>query len=128
MSVGRRLVALVLVAVASGCDEDRGPGTVQLTVAGDTPLGAVVVELTGSGIRGVDDLPGAWLEMSPVEGAPGGGVHRLVVVLQEPGAVEVGIQVADLDDRLPRARVVQASGPEDQLLASSADVQATVRR
>lgn len=100
----------------------------RLSVSADAPLGAVVVELTGSGIQGVDELPGAWVEMSPVNGAPGGDVHRLVIVLQEPGAVELGIQVADLDHRLPEARVVQASGADDRLLAGSAAVRADVRR
>lgn len=124
-----RWTAWVLVGLGvAACDEDRGPGTVRLQVSSDVPLGAVLVELTGSGIEGVETPPGAWVELSAVQGGSGGDVHRLLVILEAPGSMDVELRVADLDDPLPRVRVVQASGADDRLLPGTGGVRANVRR
>jgi hypothetical protein len=123
-----RLGWLVVLVAAAGCDQERGPGTIQVQIAADVPLGAVVVELTGKGVEGVEPLPGGWVEGSVVQGGGGTPAYRIVAVLQTPGEMDIRVRVADLDAALPRARVVQASGADDLLLDALGVVRAEVRR
>lgn len=122
------VLAGVLLLGAGGCDGDRGPGTVRLRVAGEVPLGAVVVELVGKGIEGVDPIPDGWVEGAPVQEGTGNRAYRIVAVLQEPGMVDVGVRMADLDDPLPRVTVVEAADGFDRLLTAPGSVTAVLRR
>ena len=53
MSLRRAALALAAVTLLAACDNGpSGPGTLSATVSGPTPLGAVLLEVTGPGVRG----------------------------------------------------------------------------
>lgn len=118
----------ILVLGVSACEKDRGPGTLELEVSAAVPLGAVLLELRGKGIEGVDPISGGWIEGHPFTDAGGAEGYRIVAVLQAPGGFRIGVRVADLDDRLPRVDVVEASGAYDQPVQPVGSVEAKIRR
>ena len=106
----RWAVLLFSVAFAAACSDDpRGPGTLELVVRGPAPLGAAVVQITGSGVTGAEGAVPGWVELIPV--APSGStpVHRLVIVQEAAGDLRVRLAVSDVSALPPRAVVLEAS-------------------
>ncbi len=103
--------ALVMVALASGvlvgaCDSGpKGPG--QLTGrlrSGPIPVGAIVLEFTGTGITGFSGVGATKVFFA--ENEP--GVFRVVMVTPTAGEMNFLISVEDLEAPLPTVNSVEA--------------------
>lgn len=109
----RGLAVAVLAALAIGCDSGpKGPGVLDGTVEGPTPLGAVVLEVTGLGVEGFvgqGDTQAYGALLSPTEGR-----HRVVLVDRSGGLIQFGIRVTAVEAEPPVVTVVQATGVDNQ--------------
>ena len=103
--------ALVMVALASGvlvgaCDSGpKGPG--QLTGrlrSGPIPVGAIVLEFTGTGITGFSGVGATKVFFA--ENEP--GVFRVVMATPTAGEMNFLISVEDLEAPLPTVNSVEA--------------------
>ncbi|MEX0837277.1 MAG: hypothetical protein WD101_03015 [Gemmatimonadota bacterium] len=122
----RRLLAVLLVALAtaSACD-DRGPGTILVTVEAPDALGAVALEVVGAGVRGFEGV-GTTQAYGGVVSARQGR-HRVVLVDPVGGTLRVGIRVDEIRAEWPTVRAVSAAGSDD-VERSTSDLQISVAR
>lgn len=132
MTARRRLLrtsGLLLLGglVLAGCRDDRGPGTVRLEISGGAPLGAVALELVGSGIQGVKPLPVGWIEGHATR-TEGQEAFRIVAVNETPGDFLIEVEVADLDAAGPSVRVLEASDGSNGLHLSVSHIQIRTRK
>jgi hypothetical protein len=112
MSAWRRVpsaLALATVLALWACDSGpEGPGVLSARVISPQPLGAVVLEFTGTGITGFEALG-----TTQVFGAVGGtGSQKSRVILVSPtGATEIrfGIAFADRSGTMPSVAAISAS-------------------
>jgi hypothetical protein len=114
--MSRHLRALLLVgALAIGaCDSGpEGPGTLSVRAEG-TDLGAVVLEVEGSGVRGFAGLGSTRLYAGTVPGRE--GVHRVVLVDEAGGSLRFEMQVDDVGMDGPFVRVVTAATTANTLV------------
>lgn len=127
LPAGALRVAVFLVAFAvAGCSDDpEGPGTLVLRVSG-APLGAVVIELEGEGLRGVEQPATGWAELVPVAPRDGRPVHRLVVIRTVPGEITARLAVTDVATVRPVATVLEAAGGDDRLVSSTASLRISI--
>jgi hypothetical protein len=106
----RRLVAGFAVAalvVLAGCSSGpSGPGTLKGTATATAPqtLGAVVLEVTGSGIQGFEGQQGSVAYGAVVNAST--GRYRVVVV--GTGPLAFGVKMDNVKDAMPAVQVVQA--------------------
>lgn len=121
----RRTVLTALVAALAACGDDgpSGPGTVGVEITGDLALGAVTVDLVGTGIEGASVGAGDWVASTD---RPDG--VRVVAVSREGGTIRFAVQVADLAAPLPTATVVQASTANGIVLPSTNGIRTTFVR
>lgn len=110
-SAWTRAAAVAGALVIAACDSGpEGPGVLSATVVSPQPLGAVVLEFTGTGITGFE-VQGS----TQVFGTPGGtGVQKHRVILVSPtGATEIrfGIEFADRAGKMPSVAAVSAASP-----------------
>lgn len=124
--MSRRLLAVLLVALAtaSACD-DRGPGTILVTVEAPDALGAVALEVVGAGVRGFEGV-GTTQAYGGVVSARQGR-HRVVLVDPAGGTLRVGIRVDEVRAEWPTVRAVSAAGTDDVERITS-DLQISVAR
>ena len=124
----RFALVLALIWTAACSDDPSGPGTIDLVIRGPAPLGAAVVQITGSGVSGVDAIASGWVELIPV--APSGStpVQRLVVVQQEAGDLKVRLRVTDVAAPPPRATVIEASDRCDLPVVNPGSLQVSFGR
>lgn len=122
----RRLPAVLLVAwaTASACD-DRGPGTLLVTVEAPEALGAVALEVIGSGVRGFEGVGTTEAYGGVVSTRQ--GRHRVVLVDPDGGTLRVGIRMDDVRGEWPTVRAVSAAGTDDVERITS-DIQVSVAR
>ena len=118
-----RRLALVLTgaALVVACDSGpSGPGTLTVTVAGPSQqgagtapreLGAVVVEVLGSGIEGFEGLGTTQAYGAVVSAAE--QKHRVLLINQETGDIHFGIRMRDVTDHLWAVTVVLAADSDD---------------
>lgn len=108
-------IALVafLVLAAAAC-EPSGPGSLTASVEGPVAAGAVVVELQGSGITGIEGAGGT----RAFSAAAQNGRHRIVVVGPEAGRLRFRVQVRDLASEPPTGRVVEAVDGQNRPIPS----------
>ena len=117
MRLHRAVLSLAVASLLAACDSGpSGPGTLSATVSGPTPLGAVVLEVTGLGVTGFvgqGDTRVYGAEVSAVEGK-----HRVVAV-SAVGTVRVGIQVLDLGAEPPVVVVLQSANPGNLVILNT---------
>lgn len=134
MTIRRRgtiggVLAMALTMLLAACDDDpSGPGTLTLTVEGPAPLGAVVIELRGSGLRSAEPLTSGWTHLELIGSDGGTEVHRLVLIQQASGTLSAQLEVDDVGAPPPTATVVLASDGSDLPLSSLDGLQVRVRR
>jgi hypothetical protein len=115
-SVPRLLFVAALSALAACGDkpsDPANPGQVSaFLVSPNGAEGAVLLEIAGSGVRGVTVSGGtAFVE----DGSP----PRALLVLDAPGEVRFSVALDDVDRR-PTFSVVEVSGPQDEVRGSVA--------
>ena len=115
--------ALALAACDSG---PEGPGVLLAKVTSPQPLGAVVLEFTGTGITGFE-ARGATQVFGAVGGA-GSQRHRVILV-SPAGATEIpfGIAFADRAGEMPSVVAITASSPTNAT-ASAAGLKVRIER
>lgn len=106
-----RAAAVVGVLAVAACDSGpKGPGVLTARVISPQPLGAVVLEFTGTGITGFEAQGG-----TQVFGAVGGaGAQKHRVILVSPtGATDIrfGIEFADRGGTMPSVAAIAAATP-----------------
>ena len=115
--LGVLLVALLLGACSDGGPE--GPGTLDVRVRSSLPAGAVLLEVEGRGIEGVTPRGSVRAFHEQVGTDPDGDeVHRVLLVAETPGDMEVGLRVEDVGATRPRVVVLSASDAAYQPVAS----------
>jgi hypothetical protein len=118
------IVALAVAALVAGCDwGPNGPGTLSVTVSGATPLGAAVLEVTGPGVAGFSGQGDTRVYGTVVSATL--GIHRVVAVSADGGALHLGIEVEDLGADPPVVVVLRSANTENREV-SSAGVRAVV--
>lgn len=116
---GRRLaVALMLTLVAlAGCDfGPSGPGVLTGRASADA-LGAVVLEMQGSGIRGFSGRGSTQVYSAPVAGRS--GVHRVILIAPDGGDLGFDVEVEDVGMEGPAVTVVQAARIDNATMPAS---------
>ena len=120
-----RLVALLVLLAAAACDSGpKGPGFLTATIEGPVPLGAAIVEVQGEGVLGFEGAGTTHVFTTP--GEP--GVHRVVLIGEQPGDLRFKVQVQEVRDRPPSATIIQASGGDDIPLATVQAFQVNIVR
>lgn len=115
--------ALVLAACDSG---PEGPGVLSAKVTSPQPLGAVVLEFTGTGITGFE-ARGTTQVFGEV-GGTGSQRHRVILV-SPAGATEIsfGIGFEDRAGEMPSVVAITASSPTNAT-ASAAGLKVRIER
>jgi hypothetical protein len=96
----------MLAALALAACEPSGPGELTATVQAPRPTGALVVELTGTGITGFDGSGDVRAFAGSVD--PAADTQRVVLVSTSGQRIRFRVQVQDLADPAPTALVVSA--------------------
>jgi hypothetical protein len=124
--LGRGLVILFAVLLAfGGCDSDpSGPGTVLVRLSAPN-LGAAVLEVEGSGIRGFEGRGATQVYSAAVPGRS--NVHRVILVDPVGGEISVDIRVDDVRMEGPMVTLVQAAR-DDNATEAVRNVAVTVER
>ncbi len=124
MRRGPRLAVLAAAAALVACS-DAGPGALTATLDGPQPVGALVVEVRGAGVTGVEGAGDARVFADP---SPATKDVRRVVVVSASGAPSFRIQVQDVSAEAPTVTLVSAVDAANQPLASLAGYQVRVAR
>ena len=103
-----RLLCALLPWVALGCD-DAGPAQLAASVDGDAA--AVLVELMGEGITGVESVGGT---RALGAAGPTPGTYRVVLVAPVSGLLRFQVNVRDGSRPPPTGRVLEASDGGNQ--------------
>ncbi len=107
-----RWAALLALIALAGCDlGPKGPGVINGTIISPFALGAVVLEVEGTSVRGFVGNGDTQAYGSVVPGV--GGRHRVVLVSRSGSSIQFGIEVEDLRAESPLATVVFAAGPDN---------------
>ena len=117
---GPRWAALLALIALAGCEfGPKGPGVINGTIISPFDLGAVVLEVEGTGVRGFLGNGDTQAYGSVVPGV--GGRHRVVLVSRSGSSIQFGIEVEDLRAETPIAIVVFAAGADNipKLLAGT---------
>ncbi len=122
----RRAAWWVSVAAAvlalSACDSGpKGPGTLAVSVSGGD-LGAVVLEASGTGIRGFQGSNGTKVysaPIGPVPGSPTQLIYRVIVVGPAGSDLHFGIKVNDVAGMKPAISVVDAVDGQNEPLGGA---------
>jgi hypothetical protein len=116
------VLALAALLGLAAC-EPSGPGTLTVDVG---PVGAVVVELTGTGVVGFGGLGDARTFEAP---AVAGALSRRVVVVSPTGAnVRFKISVEDVGALFPTATIVSAVDAANEPIDALAGLSLRVSR
>ncbi len=113
-----RLVTAIGVALAlSACDwGPRGPGQIRgIVTSGASPVGAIVLEISGPGVQGVSDAGQTRVFFAE----PETDVYRVVLVAADPDRVRFRVTMDDV--RSPSLTVVVVEAVDDSN-AAIADV------
>jgi hypothetical protein len=117
-------VAIASVLSAAGCDSGpSGPGTLIVTVDAPAALGAVALEVVGSGVTGFEGV-GSTAAYGTVVSARQNR-HRVVLVDPVGGQLRFSVRVEDVGAEPPVISVVGAAGT-DNLERITTDVEVRV--
>lgn len=119
--VGRLLLVLALLAAACG---PSGPGPLTGRVTG-TDLGAVVLEVEGTGIQSFEALGSTRVYAGPVPGLA--NTHRVILVSPEAGRLDFRLNVDDRDMEGPVITVIEAASASNEALPVSSPTIAVER-
>jgi hypothetical protein len=119
------VAALAAGLLLAACDSGpKGPG--QLTgrmQSGPIPVGAIVLEFSGSGITGFSGSGSTRVFFSE----RASGVFRVVLVTPTPGEIAFQISVDDLEAPLPAVTVVEAVGGDNGAIANLTGIAVEVK-
>ena len=102
-----RLVTAMVVALTLGaCDwGPRGSGQVTgIVSSGISPVGAIVLEVTGPGVQGFSEAGQTRVFFAEAET----DVHRVVLVGADPDRIRFRVDVDDVQGPMPTVVVVEA--------------------
>lgn len=116
-------VAAAAVVGVVGCGPS-GPGALSGRVTGDG-LGAVVLEVTGTGIQSFEATGSTQVYAAPLPGST--TTHRVVLVSPEGGRLDFRMNVDDRDMEGPVVTVVEAASTTNEVMAASIPVIAVER-
>lgn len=117
--LGAVVVALGMIALtACGGDGPDGPGVLVGTVTSPTAAGAVVLELTGSGIQGIDGDG----TTRAFERSTGSETYRVILTNVTAGTLSFEVEVADIGDAPPTTVVLSGVDGANQPLAELGEV------
>lgn len=129
------VLALALTLVSAACRDEgpSGPGSWNgLVRTSTTPPGAVILQIDGVGIQGVEgvDPAQAFARRTAGGGASGQGSEtwQVVLVTPAPGSIGFRVDVDELARGAPRAVVTSAADGEDQPLTEIASFSVTMSR
>ena len=120
----RALLALVVVAAAA-C-EPSGPGPLGGVVEGPLPLGAVVLEIRGTGITGFEGAGDTRTFADPAD--PRASNQRVVVVGSAAGELRFRVHVEDVSGLLPTATALSAVDANNRPIESLAGIFVQISR
>lgn len=112
-------LALAGILALAGCDSGpEGPGVLPARVTSPQPLGAVVVEFTGTGITGFE--PRGTTRVFGAAGGAGSTRHRVILV-SPAGATDIpfGIAFTDRAGDMPSVVAVVAASPTNAVVSSA---------
>jgi len=119
-------VALAFGLLTSACDSGpKGPG--QLTGrlrSGPIPVGAIVLEFTGTGITGFSGT--GVTQVFSAENDP--GVFKVIMVTPTAGEMTFQISVQDLEAPFPSVVAVEAVGADNGGIANLTGITVEVRQ
>lgn len=119
-------LALILALLLGACDSGvQGPGVLMARAVVETAtatasgadLGAVVLEIRGSGIQGFAGRGGTRLYSAPLSDRP--GTHRVILVDAEGGEIGFDIMVDDVGMDDPTITVVEAADTDNATMSRS---------
>ena len=102
-----RLVTVICVALApSACDwGPRGPGQLSgIVTSGATPVGAIVLEISGPGVQGFSDAGQTRVFFAEAET----DVYRVVLVTADPNQIRFQVAMDDVRSSALTVVVVEA--------------------
>ncbi len=109
----RWLAVTVFTLSVAGCDlfGPSGPGVLNATLTSTNQIGAVVLEVTGLSVTGIQPQ-GDTRAFSAVVNTQR-GQHRVVLVSPDGGSMRFGIEVDDLGADEPTVTVVSAASTQN---------------
>ena len=110
-NAGLRGAALLAGLALAACDSGpEGPGVLDATVVAPQPLGAVILEFTGTGVRGF--VAQGTTQVYSVAGAAGAARQRVILVSPSGGTeIRFGIDLEDRAAEMPAVVAVSAASP-----------------
>lgn len=123
----RGIVLPLLVALAACGDQGPdGPGSLVGSVrTSGAPLGAVVMDVSGSG---VEKVTGSGSTRVFTVGSLSTTTLRVIAVVPSPGSIDFTVHVSDLQAGTPNIVVVDAAGSDNQPITHLASIRATLSR
>ena len=118
------VLALATLLGVAGC-EPSGPGSLTATVTAPGPTGALVIEVTGTGITGFEGL-GDVLTFADAALTP--SPRRVVVVSSTGSAPRFRVKVEDVSGDPPSATVVAAVNTVNTPIPSVLDYSVRIAR
>ncbi|MEE2670056.1 MAG: hypothetical protein VYD78_08640 [Gemmatimonadota bacterium] len=121
-----KALVVIMVMTLSSCDWGlQGPGLLSGVLrAGPIPLGAVVLEIRGSGIEG---FSGAG-QTRVFHAEPEPDVHRVALINSAPGQFDFSVVVQDVSAPLPTVIPLQAVDGENEPMANLATISVNIFR
>lgn len=111
-------VGALTILLSSACDSGpRGAATWNARVTSSEGLGAVVLEVVGTGIEGFGGRGDTRIYTAPVSGEP--ERHRVVLVSPVGGELRFSIEVGDAGRGRPAVSVVSAVDAANRVIAGS---------
>lgn len=109
----RRVWVLAAAVLLSGCDlfGPSGPGVMNATLTATSDLGAVVLEVVGPSVTGIEAQGDTRAYSAPINAAQ--GRYRVVLVASTAGAMRFGIEVDDLGAEPPGVVVITAADTQN---------------
>jgi hypothetical protein len=117
---------LVFAALALAACEPSGPGRLTGFVQAPVATGAVVLEVTGTGVTGFADVGDARAFSGDAD--PSASSHRVVVVAPSRSRLRFRVDVEDVANLRPTAVVVSAVDYENRRISSLAGYSVTISR
>lgn len=128
----RAVAGVALAVMLAACGDSggpEGPGSFEGTVRSSTAeVGAVVLELTGPGIQGIEGIAGTRAFESASAAGAATDAHRVVLVSDTPGSMGFRVRVDDLAAGAPRAILVSAVDGENQRITELVSFSVTLER
>ena len=124
MRVGR-LVTIGVALALGACDwGPRGPGQLRGIVTAATPVGAIVLEISGPGVQGFSEAG----QTRAFFAEPSTEVYRVVLVAADPDRVRFRVDVDDVRSPSLTAVVVEAVDDSNEPILDLSGIKVEIRR